>query len=220
MVPPLDPVERVERLVAMRGGDVRHEPPAACRHQEVEVPDLGGEAIVREVGDRFQLAEIVRARGCLHDEGEGGCVRIPRPPPCSARRPALPWMVVTIGIERIEGEGEPPRAGLRQAPSRFSVIRRRWCRRRPTVRAPPLAGQYEDVAPQERLAACQDRHAFRREAGDFVDHPETFLGAELAPIGEILGADERRAAGVEIAVLAHEVATIGEVPGDDVGPGE
>ena len=78
----------------------------------------------------------------------------------------------------------------------------------------------EDVAPQERLAARQDRQAFRREGGDFVDDPEAFLGAELAPIGEVLRADQRRAAGVEIAVLAGEVAAVGEVPGDDVGPGE
>ena len=34
------------------------------------------------------------------------------------------------------------------------------------------------------------------------------------------GSDLRRAAGVEIAVLAGEVAAVGEVPGDDVGPCE
>ena len=31
--------------------------PAPRRHQEVEVPDLGAQAIVREVGDRCELAE-------------------------------------------------------------------------------------------------------------------------------------------------------------------
>ena len=75
VVLPLDPVERGENLVVLRGGDVRHELPAPRRHQEVEVPDLGGEAIVREVGDRVELAEIVRARGRLHDEGEPGPVQ-------------------------------------------------------------------------------------------------------------------------------------------------
>ena len=133
----------------------------------------------------------------------------------------LPEAVVTIGIERIERKGQPPRSGLRQAPRQVlrdahavgadddpqSALRR----------APD---DLEDVAPQERLAARQDRHAFRREGGDFVDDPEAFLGAELAPIGEVLRADQRRAAGVEIAVLAGEVAAVGEVPGDDVGPGE
>jgi hypothetical protein len=128
-------------------------------------------------------------------------------------------VVVTIGIESIEGKGESPRSSLGQAP-------------RHVLRDPYAVGADDDpqstfcrsldylenVASQERLAARQDGHAFRREGGDFVDHPETFLGAELAPIGEILRADERRAAGVEIAVLACEVATIGEVPGDDVGP--
>ena len=75
----LDPVERGEDLVVLRGRDVRHELPAAGRHQEVEVPDLRGEAIVREVGDRFELAEIVRAHGRLHDEGEPGPVEVPAP---------------------------------------------------------------------------------------------------------------------------------------------
>src|SRR5205823_4685501 len=78
----------------------------------------------------------------------------------------------------------------------------------------------EDVAPQQRLAAGQDRQALRRERGDVVDDPEAFLGAELAAIGEVFRADQRRAAGVEIAVLAREVAAIGEIPRDDVGPVE
>ena len=135
--------------------------------------------------------------------------------------PHLPEAVVTIGIERIEREREPPRSGFREAPRHVlrdahavgadddpeSALRR----------APD---DLEDVAPQERLAARQDRHAFRRERGDFVDDPEALVGAELAPIGEVLRADLRRAAGVEIAVLAGEVAAVGEVPGDDVGPGE
>jgi len=78
----------------------------------------------------------------------------------------------------------------------------------------------ENVAPQERLPARQDRQAFRRESGDFVDDPEAFLGAELAAIGEVLRPDQRRAAGVEIAVLAGEIAAVGEIPGDDVGASE
>ena len=72
LVLPLDPVERGEHLVVLRGGHVRHELPAPRWHEEIEVPDLGGETIVREVGDRFELAEIVRAGGRLHDEGEAG----------------------------------------------------------------------------------------------------------------------------------------------------
>ena len=177
---------------------------------------------MREVGDRLELAEIVRARGRLHDEGEPGPVEdlrsLHRVSPGATH---LPEAVVTIGIERIEGERQPPRSGLRQAPRHVlrdahavgadddpeSALRR----------APD---DLEDVAPQERLAARQDRQAFRRERGDLVDDPEAFLGAELAPIGEVLRADQRRAAGVEIAVLAGEVAAVGEVPGDDVGPGE
>ena len=87
----------------------------------------------------------------------------------------------------------------------------------------PLRGapdDLEDVAPEKRLAARQDRQAFRGERGNLVDDPEAFLGAELASIGEVLGANERRAAGVEVAVLARKIAAIGEVPRDDVGAGE
>ena len=133
----------------------------------------------------------------------------------------LPEAVVTIGIESIEGKGQSPCSGLRQAPRH--VLRDAHAVGADddpqfTLRRAP--DDLEDVAPQERLAARQDRQAFRREGGDFVDDPEAFLGAELAPIGEVLRADQRRAAGVEIAVLAGEVAAVGEVPGDDVGPGE
>ena len=177
---------------------------------------------MREVGDRVELAEIVRARGRLHDEGEPGPVEdlrsLHRVSPGATH---LPEAVVTIGIESIEGKGQSPCSGLRQAPRQ--VLRDAHAvgaddDPQSTLRRAP--DDLEDVAPQERLAARQDRQAFRRERGDFVDDPEAFLGAELAPIGEVLRADQRRAAGVEIAVLAGEVAAVGEVPGDDVGPGE
>ena len=72
---------------------------------------------MREVGDRVELAEIVRARGRLHDEGEPGPVEdlrsLHRVPPGATHPPEA---VVTIGIESIEREREPPRSGLRQEP--------------------------------------------------------------------------------------------------------
>ena len=177
---------------------------------------------MREVGDRVELAEIVRARGRLHDEGQPGAVEdlgaLDRVPPGAAH---LPEAVVTIGIERVERQRESARAGLREAPRQ--VLRDAHAVGADDDPQPALRGaadDLEDVAPQERLAARQDRHAFRRERGDLVDDPEALLGAELAAIGEVLRADQRRAAGVEIAVLAGEVAAVGEVPGDDVGPGE
>src|SRR4029078_7233841 len=73
---------------------------------------------------------------------------------------------------------------------------------------------------QQRRAAGQDRQSFGREGGDLVDDPEAFLGAELAAIGEILGPDQGGSAGVELAVLARQVAAVGQIPRDDVGPGE
>ncbi len=70
---------------------------------------------MREVGDCFELAEIMRACGGLHDEGETGPVQdlrsLHRVPPGAAH---FPEAVVTIGIERIEREREPARAGLRK----------------------------------------------------------------------------------------------------------
>ena len=67
VVLPLDAVERGENLVVLRGGHVRHELPAPRRHQEVEVPDLGGEAIVRKTyGDSFEgtdLEDVLAERG-------------------------------------------------------------------------------------------------------------------------------------------------------------
>ena len=72
---------------------------------------------MREVGDRFELAEIVRARGRLHDEGEPGPVEdlrsLHRISPGAAH---LSEAVVTIGIESIEREREPARSGPREAP--------------------------------------------------------------------------------------------------------
>ena len=129
--------------------------------------------------------------------------------------------VVTIGIERIEREREPPRSGLRQ-PLRHVLgdAHAVGADDDPQFTLRRAPDDLEDVAPQERLAARQDRDAFRREGGNLVDDPEAFLGAELAAIGEVLGADLRRAAGVEIAVLAGEVAAVSQVPGDDVRPRE
>ena len=190
----LDPVERVENPVVLRRGDIRHKLPAPRRHQEVEVPDLGGEAIVREVGDRFELAEIVRARGRLHDEGEPDPVQdlrsLHRVPPGATH---LPEAVVTIGIERIEREREPPRSGLREASCQ--VLRDAHAVGAdddPKFALRRAPDDLEDVAPQKRLAAREDRQAFRREGGDFVDDPEALLGAEFASVREILRADQRR----------------------------
>ena len=61
---------------------------------------------MREVGDRVELAEIVRARGRLHDEGEPGPLRISAPSTVFRQAPTHhPEAVVTFGIERIEGQG-------------------------------------------------------------------------------------------------------------------
>ena len=177
---------------------------------------------MREVGDRVELAEVVRACGRLHDEGEPGPVQDLR----SVHRvtpgaPHLPEVVVAIGIEGIEREREPPRSGLREAPRQ--VLRDAHAVGAdddPEAALRRAPDDLEDVAPQQRLAAGQDRHAFRREGGDLVDDPEALVGAELAAVREVLRADLGRAAGVEVAVLAGEVATVGEVPRDDVGPGE
>ena len=72
---------------------------------------------MREVGDRFELAEIVRARGRLDDEGEtdpGEDLRpLHRVPPGATH---LPEAVVTIRVERIERKRQAPRSGVRQAP--------------------------------------------------------------------------------------------------------
>ena len=117
VVLPLDPVERSKHLVVLRRADVGDELPAPGGHQEVEVPDLGRQPLVGEVGDRLELAEIVRARRRLHDEGEPGPVQdrraLHRVLPSAAHPPEA---VVALGIERIEREREPPRPGLRQAP--------------------------------------------------------------------------------------------------------
>ena len=116
VVLPLDSVERGEYLVVLRRCHVRHELPATRRHEEVEVPDLRGEAIVREVGDRVELAEIVRAGGRLDDEGEAGPVEDLRSFHSVLPGAAdLPEAVVTIGIKSIEGEGESTCSRVRQA---------------------------------------------------------------------------------------------------------
>ena len=147
---------------------------------------------MREVGDRFELSKIVRARGRLHDEGKPGPVQdlrsLHRVSPGATHHPEA---VVTIGIESIEGQGQPPCSGLRQTPCQ--VLRDAHAvgtddDPESTFRRAP--DDLEDVAPQERLASRQDRQAFRRERGDLVDDPEAFLGAELAPIGEVLRAEE------------------------------
>ncbi len=71
---------------------------------------------MREVGDRFELAEIVRASGRLDDEGEAGPVEDLRSLHSVLPGAAdLPEAVVTIGIESIEGERESTCSRVRQA---------------------------------------------------------------------------------------------------------
>src|SRR5205807_1607936 len=104
-------------------GDVRDELPAPRRDQEVEVPDLGGEAVVREIGDRLELPEIMRAHGRLDDEREPGPVQDLRSrhrvPPGAAH---VPEAIVTIGIERIERERSPRAPASARRLARFSVM--------------------------------------------------------------------------------------------------
>ncbi len=72
---------------------------------------------MREIGDRLEGADIVRASGRLDDEREPGPVEdlssLHRVAPGAAH---LPEVVVTFGIESIEGKGQSARSGLRQAP--------------------------------------------------------------------------------------------------------
>ena len=128
---------------------------------------------------------------------------------------------MAVGIERVERQRQAPHAASAQA--------------RRQVRGDAHAVGADDD-PQPRSAARRTISRMSRRssgsppvrmvrhsganAGDLVDDPEAALGVELAPIGEAVGVDQRRAAGVEIAVLAGQVAAVGEVPGDDVGPGE
>jgi hypothetical protein len=74
----------------------------------------------------------------------------------------------------------------------------------------------EDVAAQQGLAAGQDRHGLGGESRDVVDDLEALLGVQLAAVGEGVVVDEGLAAGVEVAMLAGEVAAVGQIPGDDV----
>ena len=76
---------------------------------------MAREPFVREVGDRFEVVEIVRAGGRLHDEREPGPVEdlraLHRVLPGA---PHFPESIVTIGVERIERKGQSPCAGFRQ----------------------------------------------------------------------------------------------------------
>ena len=175
-----------------------------------------------ELGDRFEFAGIMRAGGRLHDEGEPDPVEDLR-----ALHGVLPGAahvseaVVTIGIERIERQRQSTRTGLGQTLRHvLGDAHAVGADDHPQAALRRALDDLEDVATQQRLAPGEDRQALRGEGGDLVDDLVALLGAQLASIGEVLGADRRPGAGVQIAVLAGEIAAVGEVPGDDVGPGE
>ena len=120
---------------------------------------------------------------------------------------------MTIGIERVERERQSPGTRVRQTPRH--VLGNADAVGADDNPQPTLGGALDDlenVAPQQRFAARKDRQALWCEVGDLVDDPEAVIGAELAAVREVLGADERAAAGVEIAVLAGEITAVGEVP--------
>src|SRR5262245_58668691 len=79
-----------------------------------------------------------------------------------------------------------------------------------------VADDLEDVAAEERLAAGEDRQGLGGECGDLIDDAAALLGGKLGAVGEGVILDERLAAGVEVAVLAREVARVRQVPRDDV----
>ena len=133
----------------------------------------------------------------------------------------VPEAVVTIGIERIEGERHPPRAGLREPPRQV------------------LGDAHAVGADDDPKAALRARRTIsrmsRRRSGSPPVRMVRHSGAKAAISSMTLKhssvpsslrsakfsvADGGLAAGVEIAVLAGQVAAVGEVPGDDVGPGE
>jgi hypothetical protein len=58
--------------VVLFGRDVRDERATSRGDEEVEVPDLRPSSVLRELRDRGQLIDVVRADGRLHDEREAG----------------------------------------------------------------------------------------------------------------------------------------------------
>ena len=208
--------------VVLVRGDIRHERAAARRNEEVEVPDRSGQLGVRERGDGRQFVHVVRADGRLHDEGEAGLAEdsgagdgVP-PRPGDAPEPVVPF-----GIQRVQRK--------RQAPDAFFEEKGREGRRDldpvgPDHHEEPpgarVADDLQDVAAQQWFAAGQDRNGLGGERRDVVDDLEALGCRQLAPVGEGLVLDKRLAARVQVAVLAGEVTSVGQIPGDDVGAGE
>ena len=218
----LNTVERGEDVIVLCGRDIGHELSTSGRHQKIEIPDLGGEPLVGEVGDGFELVEIVRSGGRLHDERQPGLVEDLRAVDGVLPRAShAPELIVTIGIERIERKRESSCARFSEAPG--NVFRDAHAVRTdddPQFLLGRALDDVEDVAAKQGLAACQDRQTLRRERGDLIDDREALFGIELAAIGEVVGADFWFRTGIEIAMLAREIATVRKVPRNDVWSGK
>src|SRR5215831_7200881 len=73
-----------------------------------------------------------------------------------------------------------------------------------------MRGNVEDVGPHERFAAGNDQEAALVDLCDLINEAETFLGRQFIIASRCLGG------GVEVAMVALQIAAFGQVECDKV----
>ena len=181
---------------------------ATGRHEEEHGP-LDDAPLAEHHGHALKLVHVLRADGRvdLKRQPLGGRVLHAGPGACERPFEAAEG-VVHLGIARVDAEGHPAYSGLcrlRHAGARGKRSGGRGERDAQTALG-CVAGELEQVAAHQGVAAGEHQDRPGPEAGELIDQPHAFVGVEL----------ERIAARLRLgtAVLARVCARLRELPRD------
>ena len=219
---PLDPGELGEHLVVLRRGDVRDELPAPGRHEEVEVPDLGGERSWAKSAIASSSPRLCAPTVVCTMKGRPVRLRISRALdgvlPGAAHAPEA---VVPVGSSASSESDRPRAPASARSRARFSVMCTPLV---PTTTQSPRAAAWRTISRMSRrssgsppvriVSASGAKAAISSTTLKHCSVPSSLRSAKSSVPTSGLPP------GVEVAVLAGEVAAVGQVPGDDVGPRE
>ncbi len=204
--------EKAEHFLILGRRDIAELLAAAGADHEKDVEYLSSQ-LMGPLDDRRQLLIVHRLGAEVHLERQAvslagfdaGNGRFPGPGD-------PPEGVVLGGVQRIDADADAHHADLDQ---RFGhgVIDQHpvGAEHNHEAELHGMAGDVEDIGTHQRFSAGDDQQAALVDFGDLVDETKAFVG------GELVVAPGRLGGGVEIAMVALEVAAFGQVEGDEIG---
>ena len=202
-----------EHLFVLGRRDVREFFAATGAHHEEDIEDAGAEPM-RPFHDGGQFLVIHRLRAEMHLELAARCVCRPR---CRPRRAShapghAAEGIVLLGIERIDADADAHDADLDQLFGHPVIDQHAvGAEHHHESELHGMTRDVENVRADQRLPAGDDQQTALVDLGDLVDQAVALFGRELVVAACGFG---RR---VQIAMVALEIAALGEVQRDEIG---